>query len=99
MPNFPSFRDGVALGPFLEEKFGIPVFINNDGERVVIPPCPIKVWQGTDDKTVDPVMVEEYVNSIRRSGSYVEFHKLEGVGHRANDAMRKELLMWFNRFV
>lgn len=30
--NFPSFRDGVALGPFLEMKFGIPVFINNDGD-------------------------------------------------------------------
>lgn len=32
LPNFPSFRDGVALGPFLEDRFGIPVFINNDGD-------------------------------------------------------------------
>lgn len=32
LPNFPSFRGGVALGPFLEETFGIPVFINNDGD-------------------------------------------------------------------
>lgn len=32
LPNFPSFRDGVALGPMLEEKFGIPVFINNDAD-------------------------------------------------------------------
>lgn len=32
LPNFPSFRNGVALGPFLESKFGIPVFINNDGD-------------------------------------------------------------------
>lgn len=32
LPNFPSFRDGVALGPFLEKTFGIPVFINNDGD-------------------------------------------------------------------
>ena len=32
LPNFPSFRDGVALGAFLEDKFGIPVFINNDGD-------------------------------------------------------------------
>lgn len=32
LPNFPSFRDGVALGPMLEREFGIPVFINNDGD-------------------------------------------------------------------
>ena len=32
LPNFPSFRDGVALKAFLEEKFGMPVFINNDGD-------------------------------------------------------------------
>ena len=32
LPNLPSLRDGVALGPFLEEKFGVPVFINNDGD-------------------------------------------------------------------
>lgn len=32
LPNFPSFREGVALGPFLENEFGIPVYINNDGD-------------------------------------------------------------------
>ncbi|MFI3267168.1 MAG: ROK family protein [Rikenellaceae bacterium] len=32
LPNFPSFRGGVALGAFLEEKFNLPVFINNDGD-------------------------------------------------------------------
>lgn len=31
LPNFPVFRGGVALGPYLKERFGIPVFINNDG--------------------------------------------------------------------
>ena len=31
LPNFPAFRGGIALGPYLEEKFKIPVFINNDG--------------------------------------------------------------------
>ena len=30
--NFPSFRSGVALGPYLRKKFGIPVYINNDGD-------------------------------------------------------------------
>lgn len=32
LPNFPSFRDGVALGPFLHRHFGVPVYINNDGD-------------------------------------------------------------------
>ncbi|MDY0104137.1 MAG: ROK family protein [Lentimicrobium sp.] len=32
LENLPTFRGGVALGPMLEEKFNIPVFINNDGD-------------------------------------------------------------------
>ncbi|MFW5759071.1 MAG: ROK family protein [Bacteroidota bacterium] len=30
--NLPAFRGGVALGNMLEEKFKVPVFINNDGD-------------------------------------------------------------------
>ncbi|MGA0846691.1 MAG: ROK family protein [Luteolibacter sp.] len=33
--NLPAFRGGVPLGPMLERKFGIPVFINNDGDLFV----------------------------------------------------------------
>jgi glucokinase len=33
--NLPAFRGGVALGPFLEDTFGVPVFINNDGDLFV----------------------------------------------------------------
>ncbi|MCX6244334.1 MAG: ROK family protein [Bacteroidetes bacterium] len=32
LQNLPAFRGGVALGPMLQEIFGIPVFINNDGD-------------------------------------------------------------------
>ena len=32
LPNLPAFRGAVALGPMLEDKFGLPVFINNDGD-------------------------------------------------------------------
>lgn len=32
LPNLPAFRGGVALGPMLEDKFGLPIFINNDGD-------------------------------------------------------------------
>lgn len=31
LPNFPAFKGGVPMGPMLEDKFEIPVFINNDG--------------------------------------------------------------------
>lgn len=31
LPNLTAFRGGVALGPFLQRKFNIPVYINNDG--------------------------------------------------------------------
>jgi glucokinase len=30
--NLPGFRGGIPLGPMLEERFGIPAFINNDGD-------------------------------------------------------------------
>lgn len=30
--NLPAFRGGVALGPMLEGRFGVPAFINNDGD-------------------------------------------------------------------
>jgi len=33
--NLTGFRGGVALGPMLQERFGIPVFINNDGDLFV----------------------------------------------------------------
>jgi glucokinase len=32
LPNLPAFRGGVPLKAFLEQKFQMPVFINNDGD-------------------------------------------------------------------
>ena len=32
LPNLPAFRGGIALGPMLQQEFGVPVFINNDGD-------------------------------------------------------------------
>ena len=31
LPNFPCFRGGVPIGPYLAERFDLPVYINNDG--------------------------------------------------------------------
>ena len=33
--NLPTFRGGVALGPMLSHIFGIPAYINNDGDLFV----------------------------------------------------------------
>jgi pimeloyl-ACP methyl ester carboxylesterase len=74
-------------------------FTNQNGECVLLPPCPIKIWHGTEDKTIDPMISREYVNSVRRSGSYIELHLLEGVGHKANAAMKQELKLWFDPFI
>ncbi len=30
--NLPAFRGGVPLGPLLEDRFGVPVLLNNDGD-------------------------------------------------------------------
>jgi glucokinase len=30
--NLPGFRGGIALGPMLADRYGVPVFINNDGD-------------------------------------------------------------------
>ncbi len=32
LPNLPAFRGGVALGPMIEDRMGVPTFINNDGD-------------------------------------------------------------------
>ncbi len=32
LENLPVFKGGIALGPFLQKKFQIPVYINNDGD-------------------------------------------------------------------
>jgi glucokinase len=39
LPNLSAFKGGVALGPFLEAKFGLPVYINNDGDLFAYGEC------------------------------------------------------------
>lgn len=73
-------------------------FTNEKGEKVVIPPCPIKIWHGTADTVVDPVISKEYVKAVRRGGCYAELRMIEGLGHKTIDSMRTELRMWFDRF-
>ncbi len=64
--NLPGFRGGVALGPMLEDKFGIPAFINNDGDLFVY---------GEAIAGLLP-----YVNGLlEQAGSPKRYHNLFGV--------------------
>ena len=87
-------KNTVGFNPYRTRSF-----IDQDGNRVVIPPCPIKIWQGRADTTVDPVMVEEFVRSVKGGGCYIELRMLDGVAHRIVPPMKEELALWFGRFV
>jgi glucokinase len=64
--NLPAFRGGVALGPMLEEIFGLPVFINNDGDLFAY------------GEAIAGVLPE--VNSmLRQAGNPKEFKNLFGI--------------------
>jgi len=64
-PNLPAWRD-VALGPMLEDTFGLPTFINNDGDLFAY---------GEAAAGLLP-----YVNSaLEQAGSPKRFHNLLGV--------------------
>lgn len=65
LTNLPGFRGGVALGPMLENHFGIPVFINNDGDLFAY---------GEAKHGLLP-----YVNNrLKEAGSSKQYHNLIG---------------------
>lgn len=64
LPNFPSFRDGVALGPFLEKKFGLPVFINNDADLFTYGEAIAGVLPEVNKRLQEAGSIKQYNNLI-----------------------------------
>lgn len=64
--NLPGFRGGVALGPMLEDRFGIPVFINNDGDLFAL-------------GEARAGLLPEVNRMLESAGSPKRFHNLFGV--------------------
>lgn len=64
LPNFPSFRQGVALGAFLESQFGIPVFINNDADLYVYGEAIAGVLAEVNEKLTRAGSAKQYKNLI-----------------------------------
>lgn len=64
--NLPAFRGGVALGPYLQNLFGLPVFINNDGDLFAY------------GEAMDGLLPA--INThLRHSGSHKQFRHLFGI--------------------
>lgn len=64
LSNFPAFEGGVALGPFLERKFGLPVFINNDADLFAYGEALAGTLPAVNQKLRDAGSVKEYHNLI-----------------------------------
>lgn len=87
LPNFPSFRGGVALGPFLEERFDMPVFINNDGNLFAYGEAISGALNEVNEK-------------LKESGSAKQYHNLLGItlgtGFGGGVVLNKRLLLGDN---
>jgi glucokinase len=64
--NLPAFRGGVALGPMLQDKFQLPVFINNDGDLFTLGEAIAGFLPYVNDR-------------LRQSGSTKRYNNLFGI--------------------
>ncbi|MCR4680294.1 MAG: ROK family protein [Bacteroidales bacterium] len=64
LTNFPAFEGGVALGPFLERKFNLPVFINNDADLFAYGEALAGVLPEVNTRLRELGSVKEYHNLI-----------------------------------
>jgi glucokinase len=64
LPNFPAFRGGVALGPYLKEKFRLPVFINNDGSLFAYGEALAGVLPAINEKLKETGSTKQYRNLL-----------------------------------
>jgi len=64
LPNFPSFRNGVALSDFLQEKLKLPVFINNDADLFTYGEAIAGVLPEINQKLEQLGSVKQYRNLI-----------------------------------
>ncbi len=64
LPNLPAFRGGIALGPYLKEQFGVPVFINNDGDLFAYGEAKAGILPKVNQKLCETGNSKQYKNLI-----------------------------------
>jgi glucokinase len=62
LQNLPLFRGGVALGPMLSDHFGIPAYINNDGDLFAYGEAISGLLPGINKKLRDAGNPKQYRN-------------------------------------
>lgn len=62
--NLPAFRGGVALGPMLEEIFGIPTLINNDGDLFAYGEAVAGMLPSINDSLAEAGLIRTYKSLI-----------------------------------
>lgn len=82
----------VGLNPWYNRTVTI------DGLRYASLPCPIKIWHGDIDTSVQYILSVEYIAALRRNGCFAELRTVHGIGHKNNAVMREEMRLWFDRF-
>lgn len=82
LPNFPSFREGVALGDFLNMKFGVPVYINNDADLYVYGEAISGALPEVNERLIKAGSTKQYKNLLGYT-----FGTGFGVGITANGTM------------
>lgn len=82
----------VGLNPWFNRTITI------DGVRYATLPCPIKIWHGDEDVSVDYNLSVEFIAALRRTGCYAELRTMKGRGHKHTDVMHEEVRLWFDRF-
>jgi glucokinase len=87
LPNMVAFRGGVALGPFLQEKFGLPVFINNDGDLFALGESLAGVLPQINEKLLAAGSKKQYRNLLAVT---------LGTGFGAGVVVNNELLLGDN---
>ncbi len=64
LPNFKCFRGGIALGPYLRNRFGLPVYINNDGNLFALGEAIAGVLPQINNKLEKSGSTKRYKNLI-----------------------------------
>ncbi len=62
--NLPAFRGGIALGPMLQAKFGIPVFVQNDGDLYAYGESLGGIGQTINNTLADKGISKRYKNIV-----------------------------------